>query len=205
MPLPLLIPVAIELAKHFLPQLVGKLAGNKAGDVAAAVINTATKTTGAKSPEEALAILQVNAQSAHEYRMALLQNTVIAAQLAADERADERKNDLDNVQGARLRDTDVRKLGGGENRRADYMVLMAVIGVLASMGSVLWLVYLRAAHPDTLNSDIFNLVILQLANFAAWFGLSLRDAFSFEFGSSRGSRTKDEAQALAVVVAQRDK
>jgi hypothetical protein len=201
--IPLMIPIAIELAKHFLPSLVSKIAGDKAGKVAEAVINTATGVTGAPSPEAALAILQADAQKAHEYRMALLANEVIMAQMAADERKDERRGDLENLQGARARDTDMRKLTGGDNHRADYMVLMAAIGVGVGMCGLGALAWLKATHPEEISEGIFAAVLTQLVNIVGIFGLCLRDAFTFEFGSSRGERTNSDAAAVVAAVSQR--
>lgn len=201
--IPLILPIALELAKHFLPSLVSKIAGDKAGKVAAAVINTATGVTGAMTPEEALAMLKADAQKAHEYRMALLANDVVLEQMAADERKDERQGELQNIQGARTRDTDVRKAAGGENRRADYMVLMAAIGVGAGMCGLGGLAWLKAMHPAEISEGIFAAILTQLVNIVGIFGLCLRDAFTFEFGSSRGSRVKDETAAVVAAVSQR--
>ena len=198
-----MIPLAIELATRFLPSLVGKLAGDKAGKIAEVVLNTATGVTGAMTPGEALVRLNANAQLAHEYRMALMSNEVVMAHLAAEERKDERQGELQNLQGARARDTDMRKVTGGQNSRADYMVLMAAAGVGLGMCGLGGLAWLKAMHPAEISEGVFAAILTQLVNIVGIFGLCLRDAFTFEFGSSRGSRVKDETAAITAVVAAR--
>jgi hypothetical protein len=41
---------------------------------------------------------------------------------------------------------------------------------------------------------VFGALLSQLSVITSLFGLCLRDAYQFEFGSSRGSRLKDEAE-----------
>lgn len=198
-----MIGIALELAKLFAPTLIGKIAGDKAGKVAQDVVDIATKATGAPTPEQALEMLKADAAKQHEYRLALLDYEVKMATLASEERRDERRTDAENIAGARIRDVDMRKLTGGENRRADAMVLMAVWGLVFDLLIMGGLAYLKATYPESISEGVFTALLTQLANVGAIFGLCLRDAFTFEFGSSRGSRVKDEAAALATALSQR--
>jgi len=66
------------------------------------------------------------------------------------------------------------------NQRADLMVLLDVIGLVACL---VVLALFRKEVPSE--------VVVLLSSIASVFGLCLRDAHQFEFGSSRGSREKD--------------
>ena len=198
-----LIPIAIELAKLFAPSLVRMIAGDDAAAVAQVVVDTAQKVTGAHTPEEAKAMLEADAQKAHEFHMEALKQDLIVKQMEFEERKDERVGELANIQGARVRDTDIRKVTGGQNTRADWMVAMAAIGLVGSMVSMCFMAYYKGEHPEAISEGVFAALLTQLANTAAYFGLSLRDAFTFEFGSSRGSRIKDETAATVAAVSQR--
>ena len=65
------------------------------------------------------------------------------------------------------------------NLRGDLMVLGDVIGLVVC-------VYLLVHYPD-IEGEARGL----LAAVSSYFGLGLRDAHQFEFGSSRGSKDKD--------------
>lgn len=85
---------------------------------------------------------------------------------------------------ARDRDVEVRKLGGGRNKRADIMVVCDFLGLVACL-AVLAIYYKELPGEAT----------ALISTIASIFGLCLRDAHYFEFGSSRSSRDKDELLA----------
>lgn len=91
---------------------------------------------------------------------------------------------------ARARDVALHQ-AGYRNQRADLMVIADVIGLIACL--VVLAVYREKIPPE---------VITLLTTVASLFGLCLRDAHQFEFGSSRGSRDKDELLAKAPSVRQ---
>lgn len=181
-----LIPIAAALAREFLPELVGKVIGQKGGEVAQVVVDAATGVTRKPDPEAALAALRKSEPLAHEFRMALLSHAVVLDQLADADRAN-----------ARERDMEVRKIAGGENTRANWMVFADVSGLVACVIGIVWIGYLQAQGNMSLSEVAAAALVTQLANVAAYFGLSLRDAHQFEFGSSRGSREKDTLMATA--------
>lgn len=143
--------------------------GEKPVAVAEKVVGIAQAVTGQPTGEAALAALQADAAKAHEFRLAVLKadGDMEAAYLA------DRKD-------ARNRDVDVRRLTGGSNARADVMILGAVLGLVACLAV---LVFFRKEIPG----EVVGIV----STIAGIFGACLRDAFQFEFGSSRGSREKD--------------
>lgn len=189
MALPLL-PIGIALAERFLPQVIGAFAGDGAEDAARDAIDIAQQVTGKKTPEEARAALEANTELAQAYRLALLDHDRFRAQLSAEERKDIRATVLANVKDARGRDIQVRQLAGGENKRADAMVAMAAFGLVGTMCAIIGLAYLNSRYPETMSEAVFTALLVQLVNLGGVWGLCLRDAFNFEFGSSRGSKEK---------------
>lgn len=91
---------------------------------------------------------------------------------------------LADRQSARERDVELRKLTGGDNKRADVMVALDVIGLITCLAV---LVFFRKEIPGE--------VVGILSTIAGIFGACLRDAHQFEFGSSRGSKDKDDLLA----------
>ena len=142
--------------------------GEKPTAVVEQVIDIAKTVTGVNDAEAALRVLHDDPDKAHEFRMAVLAND---AELEAAYLAD-RKD-------ARARDVALHQ-AGYTNRRADLMVIADVIGLVAC------LVVLALFRKD-----IPGEVVTILTTIASLFGLCLRDAHQFEFGSSRGSREKD--------------
>lgn len=94
--------------------------------------------------------------------------------------------ELADVQSARLRDAEFIR-AGKVNERANWMVAMDVFGLVACLAVLTFF-----------HKDIPGEVVGVLSTIAGIFGLCLRDAHQFEFGSSRGSK---EAQATIATIA----
>lgn len=206
-----LIGIAIELATRFGPGLVGMLKGPKAEETAQKVVDAARTVTGKDKPEEALEALREDPALSHAYRMRLVDVQLEHAKLESAERADERRADNENIQGARMRDVDMRKLTGGVNVRSDSMVWVAALGLAATGVAILWLTWVAyGASADggkiaPIDAAVFSAVLTQLANIAARFAEAMMSAYQFEFGSSRSSRIMAESNAITnVVKARRD-
>ena len=86
---------------------------------------------------------------------------------------------LADRQDARARDVKLAE-AGRRNVRADVMVVMDVVGLVACL---VVLAFFRGDMPGE--------VVALLSSIASIFGLCLRDAHTFEFGSSRSSQSKD--------------
>lgn len=106
----------------------------------------------------------------HEHRM---------TQSADKDRADARARDISMLQAGRA------------NVRANWMIVLDVVGLLAGLGAMMALGWYKARYPDAISEGVFGALLAQLATITSFFGLGLRDAHQFEFGSSRGSRDKD--------------
>lgn len=142
--------------------------GDKPVAVAEKVVDLAKTVSGQPTGEAALAALQADVGKAQEFRLAALKMDGDLEQAYLADRADARKRDVQLHQ------------AGYVNRRADLMVLFDVIGLIACL--VVLTVFRK---------DVPGEVVGLLSTIAGIFGLCLRDAHQFEFGSSRGSREKD--------------
>lgn len=164
------VEIALALAQ-FAPSLMRYFgAGEASAAVAEKAIGIAQQVTGKPTGPEAVEALRQNAQLAHEFNLAVL------AQDGALEQAY-----LADRQSARSRDIEVRKLNGGENSRADVMVISAAVGLVCCLAV---LIVFRKEIPGE--------AVGIISTIAGIFGACLRDAFQFEFGSSKGSRDKSE-------------
>lgn len=174
-------PITIGLGlAQFAPSLLRYFgAGEKSAAVAEQVIGIAKQVTGAADGEAALAQLQQDPKLAQEFNMAALKaNSDLEAAYLAD------------VGDARKRDIALHQAGFA-NKRADLMVLMDVVGLICGVVGMLVLGYVKAKHPEAVSEGVFAALLTQLSTITSYFGLCLRDAHQFEFGSSRGSRNKD--------------
>jgi hypothetical protein len=165
-------PVSIALAlSQFAPSILRFFGvGEKPIGVAEKVIDMATALTGTKSPQEALEALKRSEGLAHEFSMAMLQNDAVLEQLYFADRKD-----------ARARDVAIVQATGHMNSRASVMLAMAfiavvVIATLLALGSV----------------DAASSVGGFLITIGGMFARNIGTAFDFEFGSSRGSKDKDD-------------
>ena len=167
-------PVTIALGlAQFAPQIMRFFgAGEKSTAVAEKVVGIAQTVSGAKSPAEALEALKQNQELAAKFQEAVLAADTALEQAYLADRSDARKRDIQ-----------VRQLTGGYNWRADVMIL-------ACVAAIIYMVYAINSVADIKAEvlAIFNMAIGALLKM-------LGDAFAFEFGSSRGSKEKDQRLA----------
>lgn len=163
------ITAAVALAQ-FAPSILRFFGvGEKPVGAAEKIMEIAQTVTGGKNPDEVIAELRESATLRLQFQQAVL---------AAD--AELEKAVLADRQDARAHDVEVRKLNGGENRRQDVMIIGAVFGLVCCLAV---LVVFRKEMPGE--------VVGILSMIAGIFGACLKDAYAFEFGSSRGSKEKD--------------
>ncbi len=164
------ITAALALASQFVPGLIKYLnGGDKAAEVASKVIAVAQSVTGMDSPASATEALKADPGKLLEFQ-----------KIMGDLELEHDKLRYQDIAGARHRDEEIRKVTGGQNRRADYMVIMDVVGLIACL---VVLCIFRSSIP----AEAVGLI----STIAAAFSLCLRDAHQFEFGSSRSSQAKD--------------
>lgn len=158
---------AIKLAASFAPSIIGYFKGDKAADVATKVIDIAQTVTGTHTPEAAVAAIHEDPALQRAFQKEIMLNeTALQVMYLAD------------VQSARQRDVEMAK-AGMRNLRANVLAAMAMLLVLVGLAVVVW----------TSNMDDFSKATLSLI-----IGRSLgwvEQVFSFEFGTTRSSATKD--------------
>lgn len=163
------ISIAMSLAQ-FAPAIIRWVTGSdKAAEAAGTVVEIAKQVTGKETGDAALGALQVDPALQVQFRTSLLRHESEMDSMYLADRQDARARDVALVQ------------AGVRNRRADIMVLCAALGLLACLGALVF-------YRDKIPGEAATLI----GTIASIFGLCLRDAFQFEFGSSRGSQIKDE-------------
>ncbi len=184
-----LLPLLLNLA----PGLIGALAGDKVGDIAAKAVGVAKAITGADTEDAAVTVLNADRGKAAELAVAL-QKLALDAKTAQDLQETERlKAILGDAANARARDMALQA-GGKRNVRADVMVGLTIIGIVASLGFLM-------AGGFSPGSSVEGVVIGLVGLLSGCF----KDAFQYEFGSSRGSADKTLAadRLTSVVLEQR--
>lgn len=168
---------AIGLASALLPGVSHLLIGDK--DTADKVTQVVQAVTGTADPEAQTVAVASNPEVEADLRTQL-------AQIAADRQAARDQAQLEaikaqfaDVVSARARDVEIRQAENGRNVRADVMLGAVTVGLLACI---------VAAATGRLGADtaVFGLV----AGIAGMLSGCFKDAFGFEFGSSRQSETK---------------
>jgi hypothetical protein len=163
-----LIPIALQLAQ-FAPQLMRFLGvGEASTAVVERVVGVAQTVAGVKTPEEALAAITASAEMQTKFRLAVLAADGELERAYLSDRASARDRDIAYVRAGRY------------NWRADILALLSVGGLLVCV----WLIARDAGMPQR----AIDAILIVIGVLAA----AVRDVFSFEFGSSRGSEQKQQ-------------
>lgn len=158
--------LAIGLAQ-FAPQILKWITGSeKAEEAAKTVVGIAEQMTGQQG-QHAIDTLKSNPDKLLEFRKAIL-----------DREAELDKAFLQDRQDARARDVAIQSTR--YNFRADLLAILAVCALIACV----WMV----AKDPSLPSGAREAIMFVAGVFAG----CVRDVYGFEFGSSRGSKEKDE-------------
>lgn len=170
-----MLPIALQLAASFAPDIIGLFAGKKAGDVAEKVVSLAQTVTGTVSPETALESIKADPAKALEFQKAVMDNKTELERLAIEET----KAFLADTQDARARDKALIE-SGYRNSRANAMLGIAGIIIIA----ILVLIVLRSPLDDYVKTTI-TLILGRALGY-------VDQGFNFEFGTTRGSAKKDD-------------
>jgi len=187
---PILLQAAPFLANLFFGDKTGAVV-TKAAELAGSILGAdpnspdAMKAALAKAdPAKMIELQAALSKFAHEETM---------ARIAAEDAEKQRRHDevlalVADVGNARARDTKLREAGHA-NSRANWMIAGDVAGLIACLAAMAYLAQTGQKYPE--------IVWVTLSGFATTFGLCLRDAHNFEFGSSAGSREKTTLLAAA--------
>lgn len=163
------------LKKIGLPILGAAIPG---GGIAVDLVKNAIGIEHDASEDQMIAAVEANPEAVLKLKAQEQEHERALIDLSIKREAQE----LADRQGARDRDVEVRKISG-DNRRADILAYLAVIQVLL-LGS--FLVYLALTGGEV-PVPIIALLSTLLGGVLGYQGA----VYSFEFGSSKGSREKD--------------
>lgn len=166
-----LISAALGLAQ-FAPTIARWLGGENAQKAAEDVLGLARQITGEEDPQAMSALFSQNPEMLIEFQKAIIQLET-----------DMELTNLRDRQDARARDIAIATMGQ-KNVRADIMVLCAAGGLICCLGSLV-------GYVDEMPGEAVGII----STIAGIFGACLKDAYAFEFGSSRGSKVKDSTMA----------
>lgn len=166
-------PITIAMAlAQFAPQIIRWVTGSdKAAEAAGKVVDIAEAVTG-QGGMAAVDALRADPTMVLQFRTSLMQVEADLDKAYLADRADARARDVALAQ------------AGRNNRRADVMIIGAVIGLLACL-------FVLVRFQGQVPGEVVGIV----STVAGLFGACLRDAFQFEFGSSRGSAEKTDILA----------
>lgn len=159
--------IAFGLAK-FAPKIIKWISGSdKAEKAAEQIVSIAENVTG-RTGQDAVDIISADPAMVIQFRQALMSNETELDKAYLADRADARARDVEFVKAGRY------------NWRGDLLALLAVSGLVLCV----WFVAKDATLPErAVNAIMFCAGVLAAA---------VRDVYSFEFGSSRGSKEKDD-------------
>lgn len=162
-----LAPLVPDLYKWLMP---GASGGNKNNsyEVATKVIDIAKKVSGNKDTESAVNALKNNPHLLLQFQESFIN---LERELIRTQSSDR--------ESARKRDITMLELGHS-NFRADIMVMAAALGLVVCLLSL-------SLFQGELPGEAVGII----STVAGIFGACLKDAYAFEFGSSRGSKSKD--------------
>lgn len=178
MPLPiaagLAISAATQIAREFLPGLVGKITGKRGEDVARAVVEAATETTGldpTASPDEVIRTLRASPEALIAFQSRLIEHRERLVELGNADRASARQAGTVHLQ-----------VTGKQDPIAAFLAVYAVLSFSAALAYLL-----TRGIPDGSR----EIVIYLLGQLSGYVGA----VFAYKFGSSQGSKNKDDERA----------
>lgn len=139
--------------------------------IASHVLKIAKQVTGEKSAASAVESLKTNPKALLEFQRSALKMDYEIHQSFIKDRVSARQRDIALITGGRI-----------SNKRADIMVISAAVGLILCLGFL-------AFYKNNMPGEAVGII----STIAGIFGACLKDAYAFEFGSSRGSKEKDLA------------
>lgn len=161
------LPLAIALSE-FVPLISRWISGEESEKQAREIVEIAQRVTGAKAPPDILDNLRNDPMLVIKLQQAIIESESSLALALLQDR-----------QSARRRDIALQQ-SGSTNIRADIMVVAAAVGLVSCLVTI-------TIYRQNLPGEAVGII----STIAGIFGSCLKDAYAFEFGSSRGSKQKD--------------
>lgn len=165
---------ALGLAQ-FAPSIARLLGGEDAERVATQVVDIAKKITGEDDTSAMISLMRSNPGVVIDFQREMIRYETDRELAYLRDRQDARWRDMAYVN------------TGRQNHRADIMVISAAGGLIMCLVSL-------AYYSDFLPGEAVGII----STIAGIFGSCLKDAYAFEFGSSRGSKEKDSTVAAMI-------
>lgn len=163
------VTIALTLASQFAPGIIKYFSNSDtAATVAGQVIDIAKTVTGKGTPEAAVEVLRLDPALALQFETTVMANET-----------DLVKAYLSDTQSARARDIELAK-SGIRNHRANVLAAAALLLVLLCLMVVIW-----STNADEFAKATISLI---LGRALGW----VEQLFSFEFGTTRASKAKDD-------------
>lgn len=141
--------------------------------IADRILTIAKQVSLKDKPQDAKTALQQNPELKRLFQERILEFEQHMAESMNKERQDARSRDIALAHAGRM------------NFRADVMVISAALGLILCLASL-------SLYGESLPGEAVGII----STIAGIFGACLKDAYGFEFGSSRGSKEKDSTVAL---------
>lgn len=162
------VPIVAALSL-IIPKLAELVRNKEESPLIEKIADVAKTITKTENPLDILKILEADSSLRNQFEGAIDQIQKEFLELTMEDR-----------QSARQRDIAILE-AGRSNRRADVMVVAAAFGLICCL---MLLVFFKGTMPGE--------AVGIISTVAGIFGSCLKDAYAFEFGSSRGSKNKDE-------------
>lgn len=139
------------------------------------VFDIARDMTGETELFNSWSALKSNPELLQAFQQRVMEIELEKQRITFDDRNSARQRDITFVQ------------AGKTNLRADVMVMAAALGLLACLLAIIY-------FGDQMPGEAVGII----STIAGIFGSCLKDAYTFEFGSSRGSKEKDSTVAALI-------
>jgi hypothetical protein len=150
-----------------IPEVMRAFGSEKSADAAQKVVSVAQALTGQTSPEDAVNAIINKPELQLEFQKALIAERVTFARIEVEDRMSARDRDKEFIKAGRW------------NFRADLMIIACVVALIYIVNEI---------SGDALKAEVIAVYNMAIGALLKMLG----DAFAFEFGSSRGSKEKDE-------------
>ena len=166
----------VSTLSEFAPMIGRWIQGEEGAKTAQKVVSIAHTVTGETEDHKILQALKADPQILIQFQQGILK---MAQELELGEYKDR--------EDARLRD--IAFINAGRNNlRADIMVISAALGLIFCLLTI-------TMYRHTLPGEAVGII----STVAGIFGSCLKDAYAFEFGSSRGSKLKDSRLSALIL------
>jgi len=161
----------------------GKATGSEtARMLAGKIVDMARNVTGSSDTLSAIRILEKDPKLLLQFQQMVTNMDYELQRAYLDDRQDARTRDMAYV------------ASGRTNFRADVMVIAAAVGLLSCLVAL-------AIYQNQLPGEAVGII----STVAGIFGACLKDAYAFEFGSSRDSKQKDAVDMLKKMVSEENR